>query len=171
MLSKTSATILKAALNEKKQQALALDAKFDFTPDSESLRKLRTDTAYQEGRYLGAKDTDLRNSSGISQEFARNSTGISNSQEFLKKTGKTPTLDLSHIAKSDPAEKKLADLANTIDKLSASADSDGMAFSPTKLQTALGMGYERIKPVFELKQQEGKISMTKPFKIIHTGGA
>ena len=115
------------------------------------------------------KDTKTMNSSGISQEFARNSSGISNTQEFPRNSDKKPTLDLSHIAKSDPAEKKLTDLVITIDRLSADSDSDGMSFSPTKLQAALGMGYERIKPVFELKQQEGKISMTKPFKIVYTG--
>lgn len=114
-------------------------------------------------------DSSAGNSSGISQEFDRNSSGTSKTTEFPKQSGKKPTLDLSHIAKSDPTKKKLKDLADTIDKLSADPAYDGMEFSPTKLKPALGMGYERIKPIFELKQREGKISLTKPFTIIYTG--
>ncbi len=66
MISKTSATILKAALNEKKQQVLALEEKADYSPDHQALHDLRCRTAHQEGRYIGAKDGG--NKSSIAEE-------------------------------------------------------------------------------------------------------
>lgn len=113
------------------------------------------------------QDSVTKNSSGIPQEFAKNLAGISNSQEFPRNSADPDSVDLSHIASSDPAEKKLADLEETIDRLSLDPRSDGLKFSPTRMKTELSLGYDRIQEVFEKKKTEGKISQTKPYKIIY----
>ena len=120
--------------------------------------------------------TFVRNSSGISQEFAGNSTGITggansqgssvgNSQEEVRH------FDLSSIVGIDDADEKMKALEKEIDARSNDPESDGVRFSSTAIFKALGVGYPRVQKIFEAKKAEGKISTTKPFRIIYTGGA
>jgi len=119
--------------------------------------------------------TRPKNSTGISQKFAANSTGISggrNSQALISKNSDASRdVDLSGVAKIDGAEEKLKALAETIDTLSAKPESDGLLFSPTKTYKQLHLNYTRVQEVFKAKQSEGKISMTKPFKITYRAAA
>ena len=116
-----------------------------------------------------------RNSTGISQEFAGNSTGIAggvnsqeleagNSQEFVR------NFDFSSLIEIDGVEQKMKALEEEIDRLSNNPESDGIRFSPTAIFKGLNVGYPRVKKVFEEKKSEGKISDNKPFRIIYTGG-
>ena len=122
--------------------------------------------------------TSAANSTEIPQKFAANSTEISggansqgNSQELMpRKSDKSQHIDLSGVAKIDGAEEKLKALADTIDTLSADPKADGLRFSPTKTFKQLHLNYGRVQKVFQDKQSEGKISMTKPYKIIYREG-
>lgn len=115
------------------------------------------------------QDSSLGNLGEISGEFEGNSGEIPNDGKFPKKTTQSDSVDLSHIASSDPADKKLNDLEQTIDQLSSDPKANGLKFSPTQTTKALHLRYDRVKEVFERKQQEGKISMTKPYKIVYVG--
>ena len=117
----------------------------------------------------------VRNSTGISQEFAGNSIGISggvnsqdssagNSQEEVR------NFDFSSLVSIDGVEQKMKALGEEIDRLSNDPKSDGIRFSPTAIYKDLNVGYLKVKRVFEDKKLEGKISVNKPFRIIYTGG-
>ena len=120
----------------------------------------------------------LRNSSGISQEFAGNSTGISDAgnssaipQQFdSPKASSQKPLNLSDIAEEVETENKMIALANEIDRLSSDPQFDGLLFPPTVVQKDLNVGYPPVKKVFDQKRSEGRISTTKPYKIIYKGG-
>ncbi|RVU83860.1 hypothetical protein EOL70_13610 [Leucothrix sargassi] len=117
----------------------------------------------------------VRNSTGISQEFAENSTGISggvNSQELSAGNSQESVrnFDFSSLVEIDGVEQKMKALEEEIDRLSNDPKSDDIRFSPTLIFKGLNVGYPRVKSVFEAKKAEGKISANKPFRIIYTGG-
>ena len=113
--------------------------------------------------------TDSANSPRIHRELAANSpriVGGANSQDSqAENSPNSRQVDLSGIIEINGNQEKLKALSETIDRLAADPDYDGVLFSPTKAFKELHLNYKPVQEIFNQKRVEGKISQTTPYKI------
>ena len=165
--------VFNGILSIEKQKVLRENQKPDGTLQNSSKPQIRDEFPANSSEIHLEKQglNPPANSGGIPDEFATNLVGISggaNSGELMPKNSTNDRqVDLSKVAQIDGTDAKLKALSETIDTLSSEQVSDGLLFSPTKAFKTLQISYPPVQKVFKQKQQEGKISLTKPYRIIY----